>query len=172
MDGYSPQRRSTDRHSRAGGNPAPLANAQIRGGEHQRPLRPDDSHHLPCREYRGVRIQSWSISRGEFEPDHLDRVMRYLAQPNISALDIGVSDLAKMLAHDSGSLGARPRSWRLRSCRRLRAYRQRRRQDSGPPRTLRRDPADEPAWETPPFSPQVRNVEGGDGPWWVAARRI
>ena len=97
----------------------------------------------------------------EFEPDHLDRVMRYLAQPSISALDIGVSDMAEMLAHDIRKLGGTAEVVETAELPVVFG-----RIDNGADRTLVLHglydvtPADEPAWETPPFSPQVRNVEG------------
>ena len=97
----------------------------------------------------------------EFEPDHLDRVVRYLAQPSISALDTGVSDMAEMLAHDIRELGGTAEVVETAELPVVFG-----RIDNGADRTLVLHglydvtPADEPAWETPPFSPQVRNVEG------------
>ena len=107
-----------------------------------------------------------------FEPHHLDRVMRYLAQPSISALDIGVRDMAGMLASDLRDLGGMAEVVETAELPVVFG-----RIDSGAGRTLVLHglydvtPADEPAWETDPFVPQVRSVEGVDGPWWAAAPR-
>lgn len=96
-----------------------------------------------------------------FEPDHLDRVLRYLAQPSISALDIGVRDMAEMLAHDIRELGGTSEVVETAELPVVFG-----RIDGGADRTLILHglydvtPADEPAWETPPFEPQVTNVEG------------
>ena len=97
----------------------------------------------------------------EFEPDHLDRVMRYLAQPSISALDMGVRDMAEMLAEDIRTLGGLAEVVETAELPVVFG-----RIDEGAARTLVLHglydvtPADEPAWETQPFQPQVRDVEG------------
>ena len=97
----------------------------------------------------------------QFEPDHLDRVMRYLAQPSISALDIGVRDMAEMLAGDIQDLGGTAEVVETAELPVVFG-----RIDSGADRTLVLHglydvtPADEPAWESPPFEPEVRNVGG------------
>ena len=97
----------------------------------------------------------------QFEPDHLDRVLRYLAQPSISALDIGVRDMADMLAGDIRELGGTAEVVETAELPVVFG-----RIDNGADRTLLLHglydvtPADEPAWETSPFSPQVRSVEG------------
>ena len=97
----------------------------------------------------------------QFEPDHLDRVMRYLAQPSISALDVGVRDMAEVLAMDIRELGGTAEVVETAELPVVFG-----RIDSGAGRTLVLHglydvtPADEPAWETQPFVPQVRNVEG------------
>ncbi len=96
-----------------------------------------------------------------FEPDHLDRVKRYLAQPSISALDMGVRDMAEMLAHDIRELGGTSEVVETAELPVVSG-----RIDDGAARTLILHglydvtPADEPAWETPPFEPQVRDVDG------------
>ena len=98
---------------------------------------------------------------GQFEHDHLDRVMRYLAQPSISALDIGVRDMAEMLAMDIRELGGTAEVVETAELPVVSG-----RIDNGADRTLVLHglydvtPADEPAWETQPFVPQVGNVEG------------
>ena len=97
----------------------------------------------------------------QFDPDHLDRVMRYLAQPSISALDIGVRDMADMLARDIRELGGTAEVVETAELPVVFG-----RIDDGADRTLVLHglydvtPADEPAWETSPFEPQVRSVEG------------
>ena len=97
----------------------------------------------------------------KFEPHHLDRVMRYLAQPSISALDIGVRDMAELLARDIRELGGTAEI--VETAELPVVYG---RIDDGAGRTLVLHglydvtPADEPAWETPPFAPQVKDVEG------------
>ena len=97
----------------------------------------------------------------QFEPDHLDRVVRYLAQPSISALDIGVRDMAEMLAHDIRELGGTSEVVETAELPVVFG-----RIDDGAARTLILHglydvtPADEPAWETPPFEPRVRRVDG------------
>ncbi len=96
-----------------------------------------------------------------FEPDHLERVMRYLAQPSISALNIGVRDMAEMLAGDIHELGGTASV--VETAELPVVYG---RIDSGAARTLVLHglydvtPADEPSWESAPFEPQVRNVGG------------
>ena len=96
-----------------------------------------------------------------FEPHHLGRVKRYLAQPSISALDIGVRDMAEMLAHDIRELGGTSEVVETAELPVVFG-----RIDDGAARTLILHglydvtPADEPAWEFPPFEPQIRDVEG------------
>ncbi len=97
----------------------------------------------------------------QFEPGHLGRVLRYLAQPSISALNIGVRDMAEMLAGDIRELGGTAEVVETAEMPVVFG-----RIDGGADRTLILHglydvtPADEPAWETTPFEPQVRNVEG------------
>ena len=97
----------------------------------------------------------------QFEHDHLARVMRYLAQPSISALDVGVRDMAEMLAGDIRELGGTAEIAETAELPVVFG-----RIDTGADRTLVLHglydvtPADEPAWETQPFVPQVRNVDG------------
>ena len=85
----------------------------------------------------------------QFEPDHLDRVMRYLAQPSISALDVGVRDMAEVLAMDIRELGGTAEVVETAELPVVFG-----RIDSGAGRTLVLHglydvtPADEPAWET------------------------
>ena len=97
----------------------------------------------------------------QFEPDHLERLVRYLAQPSISALDVGVREMAHMLAADIEDLGG---STEVVETEELPVVYGR--IDDGAARTMVLHglydvtPAEEPAWETPPFAPQVRDVEG------------
>ena len=96
-----------------------------------------------------------------FEPDHLDRLLRYIAQPSISALDMGVRDMAEVLAGDIRKLDGSAEV--VETAELPVVYG---RIDSGAGRTMVLHglydvtPADEPAWESPPFEPQVRSVEG------------
>ena len=97
----------------------------------------------------------------QFETDHLDRVMRYLSQPSISALDIGVRDMAGMLAGDILELGGTAEVVETAELPVVFG-----RIDSGADRTLVLHglydvtPADEPAWESQLFSPELRDIEG------------
>ena len=108
----------------------------------------------------------------QFEPGHLGRVLRYLAQPSISALDIGVRDMADMLAGDIGELGGTAEVVETAELPVVFGL-----IDDGADRTLILHglydvtPADERAWETSPFEPQVRSVEASVGLCSVAARR-
>jgi len=97
----------------------------------------------------------------DFEPDHVGRVLRYLAQPSISALDIGVREMAALLAEDVRNLGGTAEVVDTAELPVVFG-----RIDAGAGKTLILHglydvtPADEPGWVVQPFEPEVRNVSG------------
>ena len=97
----------------------------------------------------------------DFEPDHVARVLRYLAQPSISALNLGVREMAELLAADIRDLGGTAEVVETAELPVVFG-----RIDAGAGKTLILHglydvtPADEPGWVVAPFEPEVRDVSG------------
>ena len=97
----------------------------------------------------------------DFEPDHVARVLRYLAQPSISALNLGVREMAEMLAGDIEDLGGTAGVVETAELPVVFG-----RIDEGAEKTLLLHglydvtPADEPGWVISPFEPEIRDVSG------------
>ena len=97
----------------------------------------------------------------EFEGPHMERVLRYLAQPSVSALNLGVQEMAELLATDIRSLGGTADVVETAELPVVFG-----RVGDGERKTLLFHglydvtPADEPGWVTPPFQPQIREIEG------------
>ena len=97
----------------------------------------------------------------DFGGPHLDRVLRYLAQPSVSALGWGVQEMAELLAEDIRALGGTADVVETAELPVVFG-----RVGYGAAKTLLFHglydvtPADEPEWATPPFEPQIRQIEG------------
>ncbi len=97
----------------------------------------------------------------DFEDAHVGRLKRYLTQPSISALNLGVQEMAELLSSDIEELGGVSRVVQTSELPVVFA-----KLDEGADKTLLLHglydvtPADEESWTIPPFEPEIRNVEG------------
>ena len=97
----------------------------------------------------------------DFEPDHVGRVLRYLAQPSISALNLGVRQMAQLLTRDIREFGGRAEVVETAQLPVVFG-----RINEGAEKTLLLHglydvtPAEEPGWVVSPFEPEIRDVNG------------
>ena len=97
----------------------------------------------------------------DFEPSHIERLLKYIRQPSVSALNLGNQEMAEMLAAEIREVGGEaevietvefPVVFGLI--------------DEGADRTLLCHglydvtPAEEPNWINPPFDPQIQELDG------------
>ncbi len=97
----------------------------------------------------------------DFEASHIERLLRYIRQPSVSARNLGNAEMAQMLAEEIREVGGEaevvatsefPVVYGLI--------------DEGADRTLLCHglydvtPADEPNWVNPPFDPQIQELDG------------
>ncbi len=97
----------------------------------------------------------------DFEPSHIERLLKYIRQPSVSALNLGNQEMAEMLTAEIREVGGEaevietvefPVVFGLI--------------DEGADRTLLCHglydvtPAEEPNWINPPFDPQIQELDG------------
>lgn len=97
----------------------------------------------------------------DFESSHLERLLKYIRQPSVSALNLGNEEMARMLAEEIVEAGGRAEVAETAEFPVVFGL-----IDEGAERTLLCHglydvtPAEEPNWMNPPFDPQIRELEG------------
>ena len=97
----------------------------------------------------------------DFESSHLERLLKYIRQPSVSALNLGNEEMARMLAEEIAEAGGSAEVVETSEFPVVFGF-----IDEGAERTLLCHglydvtPAEEPNWMNPPFEPRVRELEG------------
>ncbi len=96
-----------------------------------------------------------------FEPAHVERLLKYIRQPSVSALNWGNQEMAEMLAEEIRQAGGEAEVVETAEFPVVFGL-----IDEGAPRTLLCHglydvtPAEEPNWLNPPFEPQIQDLPG------------
>lgn len=97
----------------------------------------------------------------DFEASHVERLLRYIRQPSVSARNLGNAEMAQMLAEEIREVGGEAEVVATSEFPVVYGL-----VDEGADRTLLCHglydvaPADEPNWINPPFDPQIQELEG------------
>ena len=97
----------------------------------------------------------------DFHKTHLGRVLKYISQPSVSASNLGILEMAKMLSNEINELGGKSKIIQTNELPIIFG-----KMDGNSDKTLVFHglydvaPADEPTWQTSPFTPEIGNVEG------------
>ena len=96
-----------------------------------------------------------------FEPSHIERLLKYIRQPSVSALNLGNQEMSEMLAEEIRKVGGEAEVIETAEFPVVFGL-----IDEGADRTLLCHglydvtPAEEPNWMNPPFDPQIQELDG------------
>ena len=97
----------------------------------------------------------------DFESAHIERLLKYIRQPSVSALNLGNDEMARMLADEIIEVGGEAEVVETAEFPVVYGL-----IDEGAERTLLCHglydvtPAEEPGWINPPFEPEIQELEG------------